>query len=83
MSYIINTAGTELIAQTSEKLESGLVVQYAWRKAPEEIDATREANLVNAQHGKISNAKKWAAVERRLGFQVLAVKINQREFHLC
>lgn len=81
-SYIVNAAGTELIAVTEKNMPSGMAVQYAWEKCNESIDAAREFNLVNASNGKISNAKKWAEIERRNGFEVRATEINDREFFL-
>lgn len=81
MSYIISYHGT-LVAKTSETLKSGAHVTFGGLRVAEEIDASREWNLINGQPGKISNAKKWAEVERRRPESIRATQINDGEFFL-
>ena len=59
MSFLIKD--NKLIAKVADR-ESGDVM-FSYVKTEEDIDANREFNLVNAQHGKISNAKKWEKSE--------------------
>ena len=81
-SYIINAAGTELIAVTTANLPSGTEVQYAWQKSEEALNADRKFNLVNARHGKISTAKKWENIARHQEYPDSATEINPGEFFL-
>lgn len=57
MSYLIKN--DQIIATTSETLKSGSLVDVAYKACKENIDASREVNLVNAFTCKVSNAKKW------------------------
>lgn len=80
MSYIISNDGKNLIAKTSEALSSGVTVRWSWNSTVEAINAARDLNLVNATTAKISNAKKWAEVDRNNGFETRATQINPGEF---
>jgi len=79
-SFII--ANNALVAQCREFHASGEVVRFSAQLCAEKIDASREFNLVNARAGKISNAKKWAAVASRIEDIEIARQINPGEFRV-
>lgn len=56
-AFIIS--GGELIATVKTNLKNGTAIEYSYSKCKEAINADREFNLVNAQSGKISRAKKY------------------------
>jgi len=79
-AYII--ANDEVVAQVFTSLRSGASVRWACAKVSEKIDAAREWNLVNAEVGKISRAKKWESIYARTPDECIGVEVNFREFHV-
>lgn len=82
MSYIISNG--KIIAKTTTNLASGLAVAFSGHRVPEKINAAREWNLFNAQHGTIGNGKGWDAKWAKLpcGADRMAVEINPGEFFI-
>ena len=59
MSYIISVDTKQVIAHTSEKLQSGQQVSISETRVQESINQSRAFNLVNGTRGVVSNDKKW------------------------
>lgn len=76
MSYIVKNG--RIIAEIDAR-ESG-DVRWSRVSCAEEIDASRERNLVNAQFGKISNAVKYDRQWERMDGREYAAEINPGEF---
>ena len=74
MSFLIKD--NKVIAKVADR-ESGDVM-FSYVKTKEDIDANREFNLVNAQHGKISNAKKWESAK----YYDFGKEINKDEYFI-
>lgn len=74
MSYLIKN--NEVIATTTENLKSGAFVDVAHDTCKEQINASRELNLVNAFTVKVSNAKKWESHYT----ETVAVAINNSTY---
>lgn len=80
MSYIIKN--NEIIAKTTTTHKSGELVKYSHQKTAEKINATRRWTLVNAIHGKISNAKKWDIAWLKMEHSNSCIEINTGEFEI-
>lgn len=82
MSYIIRN--NEFIAETNKHYKSGTSVLYSFKRCFENIDTSRDFNLVNAQLGKISNAKKWSDYKEWCGAQEVRHdnNLSQPEFFI-
>lgn len=57
MSYLIKN--NNVIAETSKFIKSGTIVNYSYHSIDESINANFDKTLVNSQHAKVSNAKKY------------------------
>jgi hypothetical protein len=74
-AYIIKDG--KIIATIDTALKNGANVVFSRKKCVEAINASRGFNLVNAQTGKVSRAKKW----EKESYQVeSATEINEGEF---
>ncbi|NLD15867.1 MAG: hypothetical protein GX665_12400 [Gammaproteobacteria bacterium] len=81
MSYIIKN--NQVIAKIKNKqLPSGQEVSYSGVVCEEKINASRGYNLVSAQYGKISNAKKWESAWLKQNDSRYAEEINPGEFQI-
>lgn len=77
MAYIIKN--NEVVAIANTELKNGVEVQFSSLTTEEKVNANRNYNLVNAQTGKISRAKKWEASAKYADY---ATEINPGEFLL-
>ena len=78
MSYIIRN--NKVIGVTAKKYKAQDVL-FSSLICKEELDMSREYNLVGAKDAKISNAKKWSR-SKDLLHSATAIEINPNEFHL-
>jgi len=77
-AYIIKNG--EVIASTTTNLKNGASIEFSYQICQENINASREYNLVNSSTGKISRAKKWDYEARCVCRS--AIEINPGEFQL-
>ena len=75
-AYII--CNNEVVASVETDLENGAEVEFSSVVVREEINQSREFNLVNSRWGKISRAKKWS----KKAVYKTAVEINNGEFQI-
>ena len=76
MAYLIKDGN--VIATLETMLKSGTQVQFAYITCKEQIDQSRDFNLVNAKTAKVSYSKKWD----RVFVEHSAIEINTNEFLL-
>lgn len=78
-AYIVSN--NQLIAAVDTSLESGESVTYAFQKTAENINASREFNLVNSSNAKILRGEKWAKMFVAAGeSQQWGKELNPGEF---
>lgn len=80
-AYIVSNS--QVIASVDTDIESGEHVTYAFQKTAENINASREFNLVNSSGAKILRGDKWAKEFAAAGeSQQWGKELNPGEFFI-
>ncbi|ULS51793.1 hypothetical protein [Pectobacterium carotovorum] len=77
-AYIIFNSSVAAVVDT--EIANGANVTFSTVTVKEEINANRDFNLVNAQNGKISRAKRWGNEASKCEY--FGREINPTEFFI-